>query len=89
MDDTVIGIIGMIAGVCTTSSFIPQIIKIIRSKHARDISLCMYIVLTAGIFLWIVYGVFLEALPVVVANVIAFSLCLFVIFMKIKYRDKD
>ena len=85
MEKIHIGIIGIIAGTCTTMSFIPQILKIIRTRHAKDISLHMYVVLTTGIFLWLVYGIFLEELPIILANGVAFLLCMSVIIMKIVY----
>ena len=86
MEKIHIGIIGIIAGTCTTISFVPQIIKIFRTRHARDISLAMYIVLTTGIFLWLVYGIFLGEFPIILANAVAFILCLSVIVMKLAYR---
>ncbi|MFC1570343.1 SemiSWEET transporter [Candidatus Omnitrophota bacterium] len=88
MEKIHIGMIGMIAGACTTMSFVPQIIKIIKTRHARDISLLMYVVLTTGIFLWLVYGLLIEEAPIIMANGVAFILCLSVIIMKIAYRNK-
>ena len=87
MEKIHIGIIGMIAGACTTVSFVPQIIKILKTGHARDISLLMYVVLTTGIFLWLVYGLLIEEFPIIIANGVAFILCLSVIIMKIAYRN--
>jgi len=89
MEKIHIGIIGMIAGACTTVSFVPQIIKILRTKHVRDISLMMYTVLTTGILLWLIYGIFLEEIPIILANAVAFILCLLVIIMKLAYRGKQ
>jgi len=48
----VVTIMGYVAGVCTTSAFLPQAIKIVKSKHTQDISLMMYSVLTTGVLLW-------------------------------------
>ena len=87
MDIIYIDIIGAFGGFCTTVCFIPQIIKIRRTGHAKDISLAMYIVLTTGIFLWLVYGVLLERLPIILANGISFVLCLWIIFMKITKKE--
>ena len=89
MEKIHIGIIGMIAGACTTVAFVPQIIKILRTKHVRDISLMMYTVLTTGILLWLIYGIFLEEIPIILANAVAFILCLSVIIMKLAYRGKQ
>jgi len=84
-----VSIIGLIAGTLTTISFLPQIIKIIVTKHVRDISLSMYIVFTTGIVIWLVYGILLGELPLILANCIGFIFCSFIIFMKFKYGKKD
>ena len=49
-----ITVIGLVAGACTTISFLPQIYQIYRTKETRDLSLPMFAILTAGIFLWII-----------------------------------
>ena len=85
MNNMHIGIMGIMAGICTTASFIPQIVKIVKTKHVRDISLQMYVVLTTGIFLWIIYGIFLGELPIILANCVAFVLCSYVIIAKVLY----
>jgi len=83
-----VGIIGIIAGICTTISFIPQIIKILKTRHARDISLYMYIILTIGVFLWLVYGIFLGEIPIILANSVTLIMCFFLLGMKFKYGAK-
>jgi len=45
----IVTIMGYVAGVCTTSAFLPQAVKIVKTKHTKDISLMMYSVLTTGI----------------------------------------
>jgi len=87
MTDFHIGTIGIMAGICTTLSFVPQILKIIKTGHARDISLGMFIILTAGIFLWLIYGIMLRELPIIFANSVGFILCSFIIVMKFRYGE--
>jgi MtN3 and saliva related transmembrane protein len=89
MQDIHISIIGVIAGTCTMLSFAPQIIKIWKTKHAGDISMAMYVVLTTGIFLWLIYGIFLGRFPIILANGVSLIMCLSVIIMKIAYRRGD
>jgi len=79
-------LIGLAAAVLTTSSFVPQIVKIIRTKGTKDISLLMYVVITIGFFLWLLYGVLREDPAIIFANVIALILGLFVLVLKIKYK---
>ncbi len=85
MDINYIGIIGLIAGTCTTVSFLPQVIKTFRTKETKDISLSMYLVLATGIFLWTIYGVFIESLPVILANAVSFVFATIILTLKIKY----
>ncbi len=81
-----IELVGLIAGICTTVAFLPQIIKIFKTKHVKDISLGMYVIMTSGIFLWMVYGILLGRIPIIFANGISFVLCFMVIVAKIRYE---
>ena len=85
MDINYIAIIGLIAGTCTTISFLPQVIKTIKTKKTKDISISMYIVLATGILLWMIYGILIKDLPVILANSISFVLAIIVLILKIKY----
>ena len=80
-------LIGTIAAILTTSSFLPQVIKTWKTKSAKDISLKMYIILCTGVLLWFVYGLLLSDLPIIIANAVAFLFTLSVIFLKIKYKE--
>ena len=63
-------IIGLIAAVCTTFAFIPQVIKVWTTKQTMDLSLRMYSIMFIGILLWLVYGVRIECLSIILANVV-------------------
>ncbi|MCX7988928.1 MAG: SemiSWEET transporter [Thermodesulfovibrio sp.] len=78
-------IIGIIAGIITTSALIPQALKIYKTKSAKDISLTMFIFLALGITLWFLYGLLINELPVIIANFLSLILVFSIIFMKIKY----
>lgn len=79
-------IIGFAAGTLTTISFLPQVLKIVRTRHTRDISLGMFAMLGTGIFLWLVYGILIGSLPVILANAISFILTLIIVIFKVKYK---
>ena len=85
MDINYIAVIGLIAGTCTTISFLPQVIKIIKTKETKDISISMYIILATGMFLWLIYGIFIGALPVILANTISFAFATIILILKIRY----
>lgn len=81
-----ITLIGMLAAICTTIAFIPQVYKLYKTKHARDLSLPMYILFSVGVLLWLIYGIIINSLPVILANGITFILCLYILAMMVKYR---
>ena len=78
-------IMGYVAGVCTTSAFLPQAIKIVKTQHTQDISLMMYSVLTTGIVLWCVYGLINHDWPLVIANAITLVLAGWILILKIRF----
>lgn len=80
-----INFIGSSAAVCTTVSFVPQLIRVWRLKSARDISLTMFLVFSIGVFLWMVYGMYIHSLPVILANAITLALSLAILILKLQY----
>ena len=78
--------LGIVAGLCTTISLVPQIIKTYRTRHTEDLSLGMFCLLALGVAMWFAYGVLIEALPIIIANAITFMLCFYIIIMKLKYK---
>jgi MtN3 and saliva related transmembrane protein len=80
-----IAIIGLIAGAFTTFSLLPQVIKTVKTRETKDISLAMYIILITGMMLWIIYGVLIGSQPVIIANAVSMLLALIVLFFKIRY----
>lgn len=85
MNDNTITIIGLIAGTCTTLSFLPQVLKTMKTKQTKDISMAMYIVLAAGLFTWIIYGILTSALPVILANAFSLTCAVIILILKMKY----
>lgn len=81
-----ITVLGLVAGVLTTLSFLPQVIKAWKSRSTRDISLGMFLMFCTGVFLWIVYGVLVGDVPVVTANVLTFLLAATILALKLRYR---
>ena len=81
-----ITIIGLIAALFTTVSLLPQLIKIYRTKSTKDISTGMFTLFGVGVLLWFVYGVFVNDLPIIVANSLAFIQAGVILFFKAKYK---
>ena len=86
MTDINIELIGLIAAVFTTSSFFPQVIKIWKTKQTKDISTTMYIAMIIGTFFWLTYGVLINSLAIIVANIVSGLLVLFVLIFKLVNR---
>ncbi|MGR3301306.1 MAG: SemiSWEET family sugar transporter [Candidatus Scalindua sp.] len=78
-------IVGIIAAVCTTTGFIPQIIRGIRTKKLEDISPIMYVLLIIGLSLWLSYGVHLKDVIIIAANAAALVLSVFILILRYKY----
>ncbi len=77
--------IGYAAGATTTLAFLPQVIKVWRSRSVQDISLGMYLVITVGLVLWIWYGLRTGSTPVVVGNVLILLQTVLVLVAKIRF----
>jgi len=78
-------IIGLIAGLLCTISFLPQVIKAIKTKRTKDLSLITFSLFSVGVFLWLVYGIMIEKLPVILANGLTLLLIISLLVSKIKY----
>lgn len=83
---TIETITGLIAAVLTTSAFVPQAIKVIKSKQTKDISLGMYIIFEIGLILWLTYGIMLKNLPIIIANIFSLIFSTIILVLKIKYK---
>jgi MtN3 and saliva related transmembrane protein len=82
----VITIIGLVAALFTTVSLLPQLIKVYKTKSTKDISTGMFTLFGAGVLLWFVYGIFVNDLPIIVANSLAFIQATVILFFKAKYK---
>jgi MtN3 and saliva related transmembrane protein len=79
-------ILGLVAGALTSLCEIPQIHRIWKRKCAADVSYKMYLLLSAGVVLWIIYGVLEDQLAVIVTNVVNLFLNAILLSLKWKYR---
>lgn len=87
MDSTLLDIFGLIAGAITSIGFIPQLVRGYRTKKLDDVSYYMPTLLTVGMTLWFIYGVFSEARAIMVANAFGVGCCLTLIIMKKMYSS--
>ena len=78
-------IIGYIAGTLTTVAYLAQVLRTLKHRRTKDISLGMYLMLCSGIGLWLIYGIFIHSWPVIIANAVTLALSGAVLVMKIKF----
>ena len=86
MSNNFVEIIGIAAGVCTSLSLLPQLIKLIKYKKAEDISLIYLITLFCGVSLWIWYGCLRKDLPIIFTNIVSLLLNIMIIILGLKYK---
>lgn len=76
---------GFLAAILTTTSFVPQAVKTIRTRNTSGISLAMYVIFTVGVGLWLVYGLLLGSWPMILANTVTLLLALTILVSKLRY----
>ncbi len=81
--------VGIVAGICTSISLLPQLIKIIREKKADDISYFMLFILLTGLGCWIWYGFLKMDWPVIITNCFSFLVNCLVIYFTVKYKNSS
>lgn len=81
--------IGFLAGALTTIAFVPQALKMYTTKSGKDVSARMLLIFSAGVILWLTYGIMIESLPVILANVVTLILSVAIIVLKIRYSRTD
>lgn len=82
-------IVGIVAGVLTATSMLPQLIKVLKEKEVENLSIVMLLVLLGGLALWAVYGFMKEDWPIIVTNCFSLLVNLLLIFFRLRYADKS
>lgn len=83
---TTTDLLGLVAGTLTTAAFVPQVVKIWRTRSTDDISLGMFSLFNAGLLLWLGYGTLIGSVPIVVSNLVTLVLALTILFFKLRYK---
>ena len=77
-------VLGFAAGALTTLSYFPQVVKTLKTRSTHDISAGMFITLCAGLFLWFLYGISINSVPVIATNIVSFILGMIIVVLKLK-----
>ena len=79
--------LGLVAGICTSSAVIPQLVTTIKKKKASEVSMTMFIALLTGNALWVYYGFDKKDIPIISTNLFTICLNIAMLFLKFKYKD--
>ena len=77
-------LVGYIAAFCTTAAYIPQAVKVYKTKQTKDISIGMFFIMVIGLFLWLAYGFMSGSMPIIWSNVVTIVIAGYILVMKIK-----
>ena len=80
--------LGIVAGILTASSMIPQLAKVLREKEAKQVSIPMILILLAGTSLWAAYGIMKDDYPIITTNSISFLINVALIMCSMKYKKQ-
>lgn len=77
--------IGFAAAFCTTAAFVPQLVRVLKLRSAREISLPTFLLFSVGVFLWLLYGIYTNSRPVIASNMVTLVLSLSILFLKLRF----
>jgi MtN3 and saliva related transmembrane protein len=78
--------LGLIAGTLTTISFLPQVIRIWKTHSTKDLSLGMFLLFSAGVVMWLIYGICVGQLPVIISNAVTLVMAMIILTFKFIYK---
>lgn len=81
-----IQILGLVAGTITSITFLPQVIKIWKTKSSKDLSMSMLALLILGVSMWLLYGILVLDAAIIYTNSMVLTMSLVMLFFKIKYK---
>lgn len=79
-------ILGLVAGTITSITFLPQVVKIWKTRSATDISLSMLLLLLLGVIMWLTYGILVKDAAIIYTNSMVLLMGLIMLFFKLKYK---
>ena len=77
--------LGFVAAFCTTAAFVPQLVRVLRLRSARDISLPTFLLFSVGVFLWLLYGLYTGSRPVIASNAVTLVLSVSILILKLRF----
>lgn len=77
--------VGFAAAICTSAAYLPQVIRVWKTRRTKDVSLGMFLVMTVGLLCWLTYGVLIHDWPVIVCNSAALVMTTIILIFKFKH----
>jgi MtN3 and saliva related transmembrane protein len=84
-NSTAVENLGFVAAFLTTAAFVPQLVRVLRLRSAREISLPTFLMFSAGVFLWLLYGFYTGSRPVIASNLVTLVLSVSILILKLRY----
>ncbi|MFT3830311.1 MAG: SemiSWEET transporter [Opitutaceae bacterium] len=84
-----VDLIGTSAATLTTGCFVPQVVRLWRTRNAEGISLVTFSAFSVGVALWLAYGVIMEAWPIILSNATTLVLAFAIIVLTVRFRRRD
>ena len=82
-------VVGLLGAMFTTLAFVPQVVKIWKNRSSEGISLSMYVCMLVGISIWLAYGILIDSIAVIIANILSGILQVVIIFLTLKNRTNN
>ena len=83
---TAIEILGLVAGTITSITFLPQVIRIWKTKSAKDLSINMLLLLMVGVSMWLAYGIFQKDAAIIYTNSMVLLMGMVMLYFKFKFK---
>jgi MtN3 and saliva related transmembrane protein len=77
--------LGYAAALLTTAAYVPQLVRVIRLRSARDISLPTFLMFAVGVFFWLLYGIYTGCMPIIVCNAANLFLSMSIVLLKLRF----
>ncbi len=77
--------LGYVAAFFTTAAYVPQLLRVVHLRSARDVSLPTFLMFAVGVFLWMLYGLYTGSRPIVACNAATLVLALCIVVLKLRY----
>ena len=88
-NEILVEVVGLVGAMLTTLAFVPQVVKIWNHRSSDGVSLSMYVCMLVGIIIWLAYGILIDSIAVIVANILSGILQVVIIFLPLKNRTNN